>query len=72
MAKRSAKGATFYFILNLFMILMYGCGGVILYFWKFPQIPDSSRKIFAGVLVLYAIYRGAVLYNKFKNADNEK
>ncbi len=45
------------FLLNIFMILAYAFGGVALFFWKLPSVPDHNRKIAAGVLILYAGYR---------------
>ena len=37
------------FILNIFMVLAYGLGGIALFFWKIPSIPDQNRKIASGI-----------------------
>jgi hypothetical protein len=66
MKRPSSLSERFYLILNVVMVLMYACGGIILYFWQLPSIPTYNRKILSGVLILYSIYRGAVLYNKSK------
>ena len=45
------------FILNIFMILAYAFGGIALFFWKLPSVPDNNRKIAAAVLIIYSGYR---------------
>jgi hypothetical protein len=72
MARRTSASGRFYFILNFFMILAYACGGVLLLFWNIPSLPASNRNILAAILLLYSLYRGMVLYRKYRQAINEK
>jgi hypothetical protein len=73
MARRggTVKGR-FYYILNMFMILMYALGGIVLFFWKMPNLPATNRYIISGVLLLYSTYRGIVLYRKFNDSKAEE
>lgn len=54
------------FILNIFMVLAYGLGGIALFFWKIPSIPDQNRKIASGILVLYAAFRAYRMFRTKK------
>jgi len=49
------------------MILAYAFGGIALFFWKLPSVPDQNRKIASGVLILYAGYRTFKLLRTKKN-----
>jgi len=66
MAVRRTRAERIAFLLNLFMVLAYALGGIALYFWKFPSIPDQNRKIASGILLLYAAYRTFRLFSKKK------
>lgn len=57
MPKRRSSAERISFVLNLFMIFAYGLGGVAIYFWRMPSIPDRSREVFSGVLILYSLFR---------------
>jgi hypothetical protein len=62
----SSLNRRLYFLLNMAMVIMYAIGGIVLFFWHIPSIPDSNRYILSGVLFLYAIYRGVNLARKYK------
>lgn len=64
MQKQKTGGERISVILNVFMILAYALGGVALFFWKIPAIPDQNRKILAGVLILYSGLRAFKLLRK--------
>ena len=55
------------FILNAFMILAYALGGVALYFWNMPGLPEKNRKIVSAVLILYSGFRAFKLFRKKTN-----
>ncbi len=57
-------------ILNLVMVSMYAVGGIILFFWPMPSLPDTNRYIIASVLVVYSAYRGMILYRKFRDTSS--
>jgi len=63
--RTAAEGVSFK--RNIFMILAYAFGGIALFFWKLPSVPDQNRKIASGVLILYAGYRTFKLLRTKKN-----
>lgn len=69
--RRTTARGRFSYIINLFMVMMYAMGGIILLFWKMPGLPDTNRYIIAGALILYSAYRGIVLYRKFKDSRTQ-
>jgi hypothetical protein len=71
MRRRSSLSDQLYLILNIIMILIYGGCGITLYFWQTSTIPTLSRKLFGGILLLYAIYRGFSLYRKTQSKADE-
>ncbi len=71
MRKRSPLSEQLYLILNIIMVLIYGLSGVALYFWQTPNVPGSTRKLFSGILLLYASYRGFALYRKTQRKTDE-
>lgn len=66
MSVRRTQGQRIAVILNIFMVLAYGLGGIALFFWKIPSIPDQNRKIASGVLILYAAYRAFRIFRTKK------
>ncbi len=67
MPVRRSSGERISFILNAFMVLAYALGGVALYFWNLPGVPEQNRKIASAVLILYAGYRTFKLFRKKTN-----
>lgn len=65
MPRREPVKGRFSIIINLVMVSMYAIGGIILFFWHMPSLPDTNRYIIASVLLLYSAYRGIILYRKF-------
>lgn len=57
------------FVLNVFMILVYGLAGIALFFWNGLMIPEQNRKILSGVLILYSLFRLYKLLRKNKHTD---
>jgi hypothetical protein len=53
------------------MILIYGGCGVTLYFWQIPAVSNMSGKLLGGILLLYAFYRGFILYRKTHRKPDE-
>lgn len=71
MRKRSLLSERLYLIINIIMIVIYASVGIFLFFWQTNSIVSSSRKIFSGVLILYAAYRGFSLIRKIKTTADE-
>ena len=71
MRKRSSLSERLYLIINIIMIIIYASVGTFLFFWQTNSIQPSSRKIFSGVLMLYAAYRGFSLFRKIKSTADE-
>ncbi len=71
MRMRSSLSERLYLIVNIIMILIYLSIGAILFFWQTPLVMDSTRKVFSGVLILYATYRLFSLINKTKKGADE-
>jgi hypothetical protein len=71
MPVRKSGGERISFLLNLFMVFAYASGGVALFFWNLPGIPEKNRKILSAVLILYAAFRAFKLFRK-KPASDER
>ena len=68
---RSTLSERLYLILNIIMILIYALVGTILFFWQTDSFPPINRKIFSGVLLLYATYRGFSFFRKIKTTSDD-
>ncbi len=66
MSVQRTGGQKIVVILNIFMVLAYGLGGIALFFWKLPSIPDYNRKVASGILILYAVYRAVRVFRTKK------
>jgi hypothetical protein len=57
-------------IFSLFMVLVYiGLGIFLLITDKFDYVPSAFRTVFAGILILYGIFRFVRVYFKIKNPE---
>ncbi|MBP6335564.1 MAG: hypothetical protein KA444_08845 [Bacteroidia bacterium] len=56
----------FYYLFNIFMIVLYVTAGIILIFVWHPQelLPEVNRKGIGIVLIAYAAYRSFRLFKK--------
>ena len=68
---RSSWGERLYLFLNLTMILVYGGCGLLLLIANIQTVPSISRKLFGGLLLLYAAYRGFKLYKRNRDDAEE-
>jgi hypothetical protein len=71
MVRRSSLSDRLYLVLNIMMILIYAGCGIAIFFWQNSSILSFSRKMFGGILLLYAAYRGIVLYRKTHGTNDE-
>ena len=69
---RSSLSERVYLILNTIMVLIYASGGIYLLLGQISGIHPTNRKIFGGIMLLYAGYRGFSLYQKNKIKEDEK
>lgn len=61
------------FLFSLIMVLVYAGAGVILLFFNvISTIPTNTRKMFGLILVLYSLYRGAMIYTKYRKTKKGK
>jgi phosphate transport system substrate-binding protein len=69
MRKRSSFNNRLVFIFSLLMVLVYFAGGIAFLLTNiFPKMPENSRRMFGGVLILYSIYRGVQVFGKYRNS----
>jgi uncharacterized membrane protein (DUF373 family) len=63
-------------IINIFGILTAGivfCSGIVILFGMFPfSVSINFRVIFGTLLIVYALYRGTILWLKHRSMQGEE
>jgi phosphate transport system substrate-binding protein len=72
MRERSSFGNRLVFVFSLLMVAVYFLGGIIFLLTDmFPKMPSNTKKMFGAVLILYSLYRGLMIFTKYRNSKRD-